>query len=46
MSGAEVANGGAGVTAYPVRADDTGTIHLLLDGAAHQQRNAALSQTI
>jgi nitrite reductase (NADH) small subunit len=45
-SGTEVANGAAGVTAYPVRADDTGIIHLILDGAAHQQRNGALSQTI
>jgi nitrite reductase (NADH) small subunit len=44
-SGTEVAHGGVGVTAYPVRADDTGTIHLLLDGAAHQQRNGALSRT-
>ena len=45
-SGAEVANGGAGVTAYPVRADDeTGTIRLLVNGAAHPQRNGALSRT-
>jgi nitrite reductase (NADH) small subunit len=44
-SGAEVANGGAGVSAYPVRADETGTIRLLVNGAAHPQRNGALSPT-
>ncbi|WP_068184130.1 Rieske 2Fe-2S domain-containing protein [Mycobacterium sp. UM_CSW] len=32
-TGEEVGNGGAGVTAYPVRADDAGTIHLRMDGA-------------
>jgi nitrite reductase (NADH) small subunit len=49
-TGAEVANGGVGVTAHPVHADDTGTIHLRLagrsDGTAHPQRNGALSQRI
>jgi nitrite reductase (NADH) small subunit len=31
-TGKEVGNGGVAVTAYPVRADDAGTIHLSMDG--------------
>ena len=34
-TGCEVANGGATVTAYPVHADDTGTIQLRTDGKVH-----------
>jgi nitrite reductase (NADH) small subunit len=48
-TGSEVANGAVGVTAYPVHSDDTGTIHLCVDGTAHAgepPRNGALSQTI
>ena len=44
-SGTEVANGGAAVTAYPVRADDNGTVRVQLDGAPRPQRNGALSRT-
>ena len=44
-SGAEVANGGTGVTAYPARADDNGTVRVQLS-AGHPQRNGALSRTI
>ncbi|HYQ37021.1 MAG TPA: Rieske 2Fe-2S domain-containing protein [Mycobacterium sp.] len=36
-TGEEVANGGAPVTAYPVRADDTGTIRLRMGGAEADQ---------
>ena len=43
-NGSEVANGGAPVTAYPVYADNTGTIHLRLDGQSDRpQRNGAVS---
>jgi nitrite reductase (NADH) small subunit len=37
VTGEEVANGGAPVSAYPVRADDTGTIYLRIGGAATNQ---------
>ncbi|MBW0014565.1 Rieske 2Fe-2S domain-containing protein [Mycobacterium sp.] len=33
-TGEEVGGAGAAVTAYPVRADDSGTIHLSMDGVA------------
>jgi nitrite reductase (NADH) small subunit len=36
-SGEEVANGGAPVTAYPVRVDDTGTVRLRMGGAEADQ---------
>jgi nitrite reductase (NADH) small subunit len=36
-TGEEVANGGAPVTAYPVRADDTGGIHVRIDGVPARQ---------
>ena len=48
-TGCEVANGGVSVTAYPVHADDTGTIHLRMDDkaqASRPERNGALSKTI
>ena len=46
-TGCEVGNGGAPVTTYPVYADNTGTIHLRLDGEPHhQQRNGALPQAV
>ncbi|OBI80769.1 Rieske 2Fe-2S domain-containing protein [Mycobacterium sp. 1245805.9] len=36
QTGCEVSNGGAGVAAYPVRADDAGTIRLRLEsGVPH-----------
>ncbi len=34
-TGCEVANGGAPVTAYPVHADDSGTIQLRTEGKVH-----------
>ncbi len=34
-TGCEVANGGQSVTAYPVHADDSGTIQLRIDGKVH-----------
>jgi nitrite reductase (NADH) small subunit len=42
-TGEEVANGGVPVTAYPVHADDTGTIRLRIGGvqADQPQRNGA-----
>ncbi|MCV7029928.1 Rieske 2Fe-2S domain-containing protein [Mycobacterium sherrisii] len=48
-TGAEVANGGVGVTAYRVHADETGTVHLDIDGAAQgtePRHNGALSRMI
>ena len=36
-TGEEVANGGAPVTAYPVRVDDNGTIRLRMGGAEADQ---------
>lgn len=34
-TGCEVANGGVAVTAYPVHADESGTIRLRIDGKIH-----------
>lgn len=48
-TGSELANGGVPVTAYPVHADEAGTIHLSTDAeghAAHPQFNGAISQSI
>ena len=46
-TGSEVANDGSPVTAYSVHADESGTIHLRMDGKPNRpRRNGALSQTI
>ena len=46
-TGEEVANDGVAVTAYPVRADDSGTIYLCMDDAqaSQPQLNGAVSRT-
>jgi nitrite reductase (NADH) small subunit len=47
QTGSEVANGGDAVSAYPVHADASGTIHLRIDGnTSAPRRNGALSQRI
>jgi nitrite reductase (NADH) small subunit len=46
-TGEEVANGGVSVTAYPVRADDNGTIHLRMGGVQPDppRRNGVVSRS-
>ncbi|OBJ50515.1 Rieske 2Fe-2S domain-containing protein [Mycobacterium sp. 1423905.2] len=44
-TGAEVGSGGPAVSAYPLHADDTGTVHLELEPGPNPERNGALSQS-
>lgn len=47
QTGSELANGGDAVSAYPVHADATGTIHLRIDAdTVDPRRNGALSHRV